>query len=64
VRDGQRWIPVDVVWGDPGYLAEFEVRDGQGARRVKYYPAAVAATEAPRYTAAPNGDSQKPCMIP
>lgn len=51
VRDGQQWSPIDIVWGDPDYLAEFEVRDGQGTRRVKYYPASSPVQRAPQYTA-------------
>jgi hypothetical protein len=44
---------MDVVWGDPTYLAEIEIRDGQGARHVKYYPASSSTVEAPQYTAIP-----------
>ncbi len=50
VRNGQRWAPMDVVWGDPGYLVELEIRDGQRGRRVKYYPASSNASHAPQYT--------------
>lgn len=53
VRNGQRWTPTDVVWGDPGYLAQLEIRDAQGARRVQYYPASAEAVPAPQYTAVP-----------
>jgi predicted metalloprotease with PDZ domain len=53
VREGQRWAPLDVVWGDPAYLAELEIRDGQGARRVKFYPASSDTVDAPQYTAIP-----------
>jgi hypothetical protein len=52
VRDGQRWAPMDVVWGDPGYLVELEIRDGQRTRRVKYYPASSGAIHAPQYAPA------------
>jgi predicted metalloprotease with PDZ domain len=52
VRDGQRWAPIDVVWGDPSYLVELEIRDGQRTRRVKYYPASSSAIQAPQYTPA------------
>ena len=62
VRDGQRWTPLDVVWGDPDYLAEFEVRDGDGARRrVKYRPASGQAARAPQYAVVP-GRSCLPVM--
>lgn len=57
--DGQQRAPMDVVWGDPGYLAELEIRDGQGTRRVKYYPAASNAVHAPQYTAT----SASPCVL-
>jgi predicted metalloprotease with PDZ domain len=50
VRNGQRWSAIDVVWGDPGYLAELEIRDGERTRRVKYYPASSDAIPAPQYT--------------
>jgi hypothetical protein len=50
VREGQRWAPMDVVWGDPDYLAELEIRDGQGTRRVRYYPASTKAIPAPQYS--------------
>jgi predicted metalloprotease with PDZ domain len=49
VRNGQRWSAIDVVWGDPGYLAELEIRDGERTRRVKYYPASSDAIRAPQY---------------
>ena len=55
VRNGQRWAPMDVVWGDPSYLAELEIRDGQRTRRVKYYPASSNAIEAPQYTPTSTG---------
>jgi hypothetical protein len=51
VRDGQRWSPMDIVWGDPGYLAELEIRDAQGTRRVKYYPASSTSVPVPQYLA-------------
>lgn len=41
---------MDVVWGDPSYLAELEIRDGQRPRRVKFYPASSNAIDAPQYT--------------
>jgi len=41
---------MDVVWGDPSYLVELEIRDEQGTRRVKYYPASSKAIPAPQYT--------------
>ena len=50
VRNGQRWATMDVVWGDPSYLAELEIRDGQDTRRVKFYPASSNAIDAPQYT--------------
>ena len=50
VRNGQRWSAIDVVWGDPGYLTELEIRDGERSRRVKYYPASSDAIRAPQYT--------------
>ena len=53
VRDGQAWSPLDVTWGDPGYLAELEIRDGEGVRRVKYRPASLETTRAPQYTLVP-----------
>jgi predicted metalloprotease with PDZ domain len=52
VRDGQRWAPLDVVWGDPGYMVELEIRDDQRTRRVKYYPASSDASRAPQYSPA------------
>lgn len=60
VRDGQQWTPIDVVWGDPGYLIELEVRDRQGVRRVKYHPAASRGEPVPQYTATPSDQ----CAIP
>jgi len=53
VRDGQAWSPLDVTWGDPEYLAELEIRDGEGVRRVKYRPASIETTRAPQYTLVP-----------
>jgi hypothetical protein len=55
VRDGQRWSPMDIVWGDPSYLTELEIRDGQGTRRAKYYPASSNTGRAPQYTATSAG---------
>jgi predicted metalloprotease with PDZ domain len=55
VRDGQQWAPMDVSWGDPSYLADLEIRDGQRTRRVKYYPASSNATHAPQYAPLPSG---------
>jgi predicted metalloprotease with PDZ domain len=49
VRDGQHWAPMDVAWGDPSYLADLEIDDGQHTRRVKYYPASSEAIRAPQY---------------
>ena len=43
---------MDVVWGDSSYLAQLEIRDAQGMRRVTYYPASSEAAPAPQYTAA------------
>jgi predicted metalloprotease with PDZ domain len=55
VRNGQRWAPMDVVLGDPGYLAELEIRDGQRTHRVKYYPVSSSTVHAPQYTATSTG---------
>ena len=55
VRDGQKWTPIDVGVGDPTYLAEIEIEDEQGTRRVKFYPASVDAVMAPQYKASPPG---------
>jgi predicted metalloprotease with PDZ domain len=55
VRNGQGWAPMDVVWGDPSYLAELEIRDGQRTRRVKFYPASSNAINAPQYAATLSG---------
>jgi predicted metalloprotease with PDZ domain len=52
VRDGQKWRATDMIWGDPTYLAEIEIEDGQQMRRVKYYPASAEVYLAPQYTAA------------
>jgi len=49
VRNGQRWAPMDVVWGDPGYLVELEIRDGQRVFRVKYHPSSPNAVPTPQY---------------
>jgi predicted metalloprotease with PDZ domain len=51
VRDGQKFTGIDVVLGDPTYLAEIEIEDSQGRRRVKYYPASVDEIVAPQYKA-------------
>ena len=50
VRDGQKWLPLDVAWGDSGSLAEIEIEDDRGTRRAKYYPASTSVTYAPQYT--------------
>lgn len=50
VRNGSQWALIDVVWGDPSYLTELEIGDGQRTRRVKYYPASSNAILAPQYT--------------
>ena len=50
VRNGQRWAPMDVTWGDPSYLVDLEIREGQRTRRIKYYPASSNAIHAPQYT--------------
>jgi hypothetical protein len=50
VRNGQQWAPMDVTWGDPSYLVDLEIREGQRSRRIKYYPASSNAIEAPQYT--------------
>jgi len=55
VRDGQQWAPMDIIWGDAGYLAEFEIRDGRGKRRVTYYPASPQSARAPQYAPASGG---------
>jgi len=60
VRDGQRWSPLDVVWGDPEYTAEIEIRDGEGLRRVKYRPASLETVRAPRYAVVPG----RSCLPP
>jgi predicted metalloprotease with PDZ domain len=49
VRDGQKWSSIDVGLGDPTYLAEIEVEDGQGTRRIKFYPASSNEVMAPQY---------------
>ncbi len=59
VRDGQHWAPLDVAWGDPGYLADLEITDAQGTRRAKYYPAAVTSMPAPQYSPT----SSTPCVL-
>ena len=51
VRDGQKWTPIDVVPGEPTYLAEIEIEDEQGKRRIKFFPASVDAVMAPQYRA-------------
>ena len=51
VRDGQNWSSIDVVVGDPSYLAEIEIGDKQGSRRIKYYPASTNTYLAPQYKA-------------
>ena len=51
VRDGQRWKPVDVVFGDPSYRAGIEIEDEKGKRRIQYYPASTMAFTAPQYKA-------------
>ncbi len=53
VRDGQKWTPTDVVWGDSSYSAEIEVEDGQGKRRIRYYPASTDIHMVPQYKANP-----------
>ena len=53
VRDGQAWSTIDFVSGDPGYLAEFELRDENGTRRVRFYPASPIGSRAPQYAASP-----------
>lgn len=51
VRDGQKFSAIDVGLGDPTYLAEIEIEDEQGRRRIKYYPASAEAVTAPQYKA-------------
>jgi predicted metalloprotease with PDZ domain len=51
VRDGQKWSSIDVVVGDSSYLAEIEIEDEQGRRRVKYHPASTNPYLAPQYKA-------------
>ena len=51
VRDGQKWTAIDVGLGDPAYLAEIEIEDEQGRRRVKFYPASAEAVMVPQYKA-------------
>jgi len=51
VRDGQKWTAVDVNTGDPTYLAQIEIEDDQGRRRIKYYPASADVVVAPQYKA-------------
>jgi predicted metalloprotease with PDZ domain len=51
VRDGQKWTAIDVALGDSTYLAEIEIEDEQGKRRVKYYPAKTEAILVPQYKA-------------
>jgi len=51
VRDGQKWTSFDVALGDPAYLAEIEIEDGQGNRRIKYYPASAEVVVVPQYKA-------------
>ena len=65
VRNGQRWSAIHVVWGDPGYLAELEIRDGERTRRVKYYPASSNASPAPQYiaTSSHGCDSRAPSAL-
>ena len=53
VRDGQKFSAIDVGLGDPTYLAEIEIEDEQGRRRIKFYPASVDAVTAPQYKASP-----------
>lgn len=51
VRDGQKWTALDVDHGDSTYLAQIEVEDEQGRRRIKYYPASPDAVVTPQYKA-------------
>lgn len=51
VRDGQKWTPIDVGLGDPNYLAEIEIEDELGTRRIKFYPASAEAALVPQYKA-------------
>jgi len=51
IRDGQKWTAIDVGLGDPTYMAEIEIQDEQGTRRVKYYPASVQDVMASKYKA-------------
>jgi predicted metalloprotease with PDZ domain len=57
VRDGLKWRPRDVVFGDPSYLAGIEIEDEQGKRLIQYHPASTKAFSVPQYKAnAPNCD--------
>jgi predicted metalloprotease with PDZ domain len=51
VRDGQKWTPRDVVWGDASYLAGIDIEDEQGKRRIQYYPASATTFSVPQYKA-------------
>jgi len=47
LRDGQKWAGgIDLVRGDPGRLAKFEVEDASGRRTVSFYPVAGEKAEA------------------
>ncbi len=49
VRDGQKWHPIDVNFNDPTYLADIEVEDQQGKRRIKFYPATLDVIKVPQF---------------
>jgi predicted metalloprotease with PDZ domain len=49
VRNGQKWEPSDVVFGDPSYQVDIALDDEQGRRHVKYYPTAGVTIALPQY---------------